>query len=72
MVAEHPNELVRDQYLVTVSDRTRLDLDRLRPRLEALVRAFADSDRKTAGEKAGAGAGPRRSRRRGTALGARS
>ena len=22
MVAEHPNELVRDQYLVTVSDRT--------------------------------------------------
>ena len=24
MVAEHPNELVRDQFLVTVSDRTRL------------------------------------------------
>ena len=41
MVAEHPNELVRDQYLVTVSDRTRLDLDRLRPRLDLLVRAFA-------------------------------
>ena len=43
MVAEHPNELVRDQYLVTVSDRTRLDLDRLRPRLDLLVRAFATS-----------------------------
>ena len=41
MVAEHPNELVRDQYLVMVSDRTRLDPERLRPRLEALVRAFA-------------------------------
>jgi len=39
MVAEHPNDLVRDQFLVTVSDRTRLDPDRLRPRLEALVRA---------------------------------
>jgi len=39
MVAEHPNELVRDQYLVTVSDRTRLELDRLRPRLDGLVKA---------------------------------
>ena len=40
MVAEHPNELVRDQYLVTVSDRTRLEVERLRPRLDGLVRAF--------------------------------
>ena len=52
MVAEHPNELVRDQYLVTVSDRTRLDPERLRPRLEALVKAFEASGRKTAGEAA--------------------
>ena len=47
MVAEHPNELVRDQYLVTVSDRTRLDLERLRPLLDSLVRAFAASGGKT-------------------------
>jgi DNA primase len=50
MVAEHPNELVRDQYLVTVSDRTRLDLGRLRPRLDALVRAFEASGRKALGD----------------------
>jgi len=50
MVAEHPNELVRDQYLVTVSDRTRLDLERLRPRLDALVRAFEASGRKALGD----------------------
>ena len=43
MVAEHPNELVRDQFLVTVSDRTRVETERLRPRLEALVKAFAAS-----------------------------
>ncbi len=29
-VAEHPNELVRDQYLMLVADRCRLDPDRLR------------------------------------------
>ncbi|MGO9965187.1 MAG: DNA primase [Acidimicrobiales bacterium] len=52
MVAEHPNELVRDQYLVTVSDRTRLDPERLRPRLEALVRAFEASGRKAGTEAA--------------------
>ena len=50
MVAEHPNELVRDQFLVTVSDLTRQDPERLRPRLEALVRASEASSRKTPGE----------------------
>ncbi len=55
MVAEHPNELVRDQYLVTVSDRTRLEVGRLRPRLDALVRAFGESDRKSSGDTAGKG-----------------
>src|ERR1019366_1250033 len=49
MVAEHPNELVRDQFLVTVSDRTRQDPERLRPRLEALVRSFVASGGKEAG-----------------------
>ncbi len=57
MVAEHPNELVRDQYLVTVSDRTRLDPERLRPRLEALVKAFEASGRKAGGEAAKTAAG---------------
>ena len=68
MVAEHPNELVRDQYLVTVADRTRLEAERLRPRLEVLVKAFES------GSKALAGAGERHDRAhnlgRGTAVGA--
>lgn len=39
MIAEHPNELVRDQYLVTIADRTRVDVERLRPYLEEPGRA---------------------------------
>ena len=35
-IAEHPNELVRDQYLVGVADRTRLDPRRLRELLVAV------------------------------------
>jgi hypothetical protein len=35
VVAEHPEDLVRDQYLMTVAERTRIDVERLR---EALVR----------------------------------
>ena len=57
MVAEHPNELVRDQYLVTVSDRTRLEVERLRPRLDRLVVAFEASKR--SGAAAGRAAGRR-------------
>jgi DNA primase len=35
MIAEHPdNELVRDQYLVTIADHTQISVDRLRDRLE--------------------------------------
>ena len=30
MVAEHPNVLVRDQYLMEVADRCRVEPDRLR------------------------------------------
>ena len=39
VVAEHPNELVRDQYLTEVADLTRVDLERLRGRLGAAVKA---------------------------------
>lgn len=35
VVAEHPTDLVRDQYLRTVADRCRVDVDHLRPLLEA-------------------------------------
>jgi DNA primase len=35
-VAEHPDDLVRDQYVMQLSDRCRLDADRLRQRLEHL------------------------------------
>jgi DNA primase len=38
MVAEHPNDLVRDQYVVQVADRTKIEPDRLRERLAALRR----------------------------------
>jgi DNA primase len=37
IVAEHPNELVRDQYLVTVADRTHIDTARLRTRLGEII-----------------------------------
>lgn len=30
LVAEHPNALVRDQYVMTIADRCRMDADRLR------------------------------------------
>ncbi|MBS1848917.1 MAG: toprim domain-containing protein, partial [Actinobacteria bacterium] len=33
VIAEHPNELVRDPYVMEVADRCRLDPDRLRQRL---------------------------------------
>lgn len=33
VIAEHPNELVRDPYVMQVADRCRLDPDRLRDRL---------------------------------------
>ncbi len=35
-IAEHPNELVRDQYVVQVADRTRNEPERLRAELESL------------------------------------
>ena len=35
-VAEHPDDLVRDQYVMQLADRCRLDAARLRERLEHL------------------------------------
>ncbi len=35
VIAEHPNDLVRDQYLMQVADRCRVDVDRLRQRVAA-------------------------------------
>jgi DNA primase len=38
VVAEHPSDLVRDQYVMSVADRCRIDADRLRSRLHELRR----------------------------------
>jgi DNA primase len=38
VLAEHPSDLVRDQYLLKVADALRLDLATLRPRVAELVR----------------------------------
>ena len=38
VLAEHPSDLVRDQYLLQVADALRLDLATLRPRVADLVR----------------------------------
>ncbi|MCU1491670.1 MAG: dnaG [Acidimicrobiaceae bacterium] len=38
-IGEHPNALIRDQYLLLVADRTRQDTERLRPLLEEARRA---------------------------------
>lgn len=35
VVAEHPNEFLRDQYVMTIADQCRLDPERLRERLRA-------------------------------------
>lgn len=43
-VVEHPNELVRDQYLMLVADRCRLDPASLRPLAERLGRRPSASD----------------------------
>jgi DNA primase len=42
-VAEHPSDLVRDQYVMSVADRCRIDPDRLRTRLHELRRERARS-----------------------------
>lgn len=44
VVAEHPSELVRDQYVMRVADRTGIDPDRLRERLRRGPRPGAARD----------------------------
>ena len=43
VLAEHPSELVRDQYLMEVADRLRLDVATLRTRVAEWARAPRDS-----------------------------
>jgi DNA primase len=45
VVADHPNGLVRDQYLMVVADRCRLEASSLRGLLEELVRRAPDRAR---------------------------
>jgi DNA primase len=45
VVADHPNGLVRDQYLMVVADRCRLEASTLRGLLEELVRRAPDRAR---------------------------
>jgi DNA primase len=45
VIAEHPNALVRDQYLVEVADRTRTGYEQLRPLLAAAVARGASASR---------------------------
>jgi DNA primase len=45
VIAEHPNELVRDQYLMDVADRCRIDIERLRTILRSPGRADAQRTR---------------------------
>src|SRR6202012_5136540 len=47
-VAEHPNPLVRDQYLLSIGDRTHHELDQLRTLLEAERVAFTSNEGKAA------------------------
>ena len=48
VVAEHPNPLVRDQYVITVADRCRLDPTLVRERLSAHVAGTAPKPRERA------------------------
>jgi DNA primase len=45
-VAEHPNSLVRDQYLLAVADRTHHEVDQLRELLEQERTLLANGERK--------------------------
>jgi DNA primase len=46
-VAEHPDDLVRDQYVMQVADRCRLDVARVRERLEEVRRRAPEEARST-------------------------
>ena len=53
---EHPNQLVRDQYLMVVADRCRIDPDRLRAMTTGAPRT-GSAARRAPGHAAGAGGG---------------
>lgn len=57
-VVEHPNDLVRDQYLMLVADRCRLDAASLRPLAERLARRAAAPDAADATTRAAASPRP--------------
>ena len=59
VVAEHPDELVRDQYVMEVADRCRLDVDRLRA-VPARRPARRRDRRRRRGEPTPAGPSPTR------------
>jgi DNA primase len=40
VVRQHPSDLVRDQYLMQIADRCRIDVDQLRARIRGEVRAI--------------------------------
>ena len=60
IVGEHPVDLVRDQYLMDVASRCRMDAERLRPTLERAIqdaRAAAQARRSAPSGGTGGGAG---------------
>jgi DNA primase len=59
LVAEHPAPLVRDQYLMDVAGRCRLDPERLRPLLEASLRRGRSGGSGSSGSGSEPAAAPR-------------
>ena len=50
-VAEHPDDLVRDQYVMQIADRCRVEAERLRPRVEEARRRLAAVPRGDGGDR---------------------
>ncbi|HET6793934.1 MAG TPA: DNA primase [Acidimicrobiales bacterium] len=65
VIAEHPNPLVRDQYLMTVADRCRVDPDRLRQLVTSGVPGSGSSQARSARGPTGAEPGGREEGARG-------
>jgi DNA primase len=57
IVAEHPVELVREQYLMDVASRARMDADRLRPQMDEIRRELQRRPAPTTGSGSGSGSG---------------
>jgi DNA primase len=58
-VAEHPDDLVRDQYVMQVAERTRMEPAPLRERLERLRQEGPKPEADKRGSRGGGGAAPR-------------